>query len=115
MSQGSVAPPHFLERDSFDLADSFARDAKCLAGFFERIIRLSRMPKRMRMIFSSAADTPADRLARLFRGGFDATLLRTFKKIRHERQKFLGSLDVHPMTRFGNAHNLCVRKDLHNL
>jgi hypothetical protein len=39
MSQGSVAPPHFLERDSFDLADSFARDAKCLAGFFERIIR----------------------------------------------------------------------------
>src|SRR6266567_7323444 len=40
MTEGSVGPPQFLEGYRFDLADSFARDAKDLAGFFECIIRL---------------------------------------------------------------------------
>ena len=37
MAQGRIGAPQFLERDRFDLANSFARDAEYLAGFLKRV------------------------------------------------------------------------------
>ena len=40
MAQGRIAAPQFLERDCFDLANSFARDAEYLTGFLKCVARL---------------------------------------------------------------------------
>ena len=40
MAQGRIGAPQFLERDRFDLANSFARDAEYLAGFLKRVAGL---------------------------------------------------------------------------
>src|ERR1700752_2353827 len=40
MAQGRIVAPKFLERDRFDLANSFARDAEYLTGFLKRVARL---------------------------------------------------------------------------
>ena len=37
MAQGRIGAPQFLERDRFDLANSFARDTEYLAGFLKRV------------------------------------------------------------------------------
>jgi hypothetical protein len=77
------------------------------------IVRLTRSyHTSKKKLFAVAGRGPSQRHGSLRK--FNETLLRTSEKIRHSLQKFVGRIDMHPVPRFGNAHDLSLRKDLQN-